>query len=142
MVKGVIYILVNNSTVATLVGQNKVSNAVKVYPIIADQSEKMPMVTVFETSRIPEYCKGTRPTMFTYSYDVHVFSLDYDAANSICVAISDALETADISAQINGVKFQDKIRNTNRRDAGYIEDYKAYSKVLTFEAVVYEGQAT
>lgn len=142
MVKGITYILINDSTVGTLVGNNLAGSTKKVYPIISTQSEKMPLVTVYETSRVPEYCKGTRPTNFNYSYEIHVYSTDYEGANAICVAIVDALEEANISSPINGVKFNDRIRNTNRRDDGYIEDYKAYAKVLTFEAVVYEGQAT
>lgn len=142
MVKGITYILVNNSSVGTLVGNNIAGTTKKIYPIISTQSEKMPLVTVYETSRVPEFCRGSRPTTFNYTYEIHVYSTDYEGANSICVAIVDALEEANTASPINGVKYTDRIRNTNRRDNGYIEDYKAYAKVLTFEAVVYEGQAT
>jgi len=142
MLKGINYILVNDSTVATLVGDNAAGDTVKVYPVMATQEEKFPLVTTWEVSRIPEVCKGARPSHFNYTYEVHVYAKDYDEANAICDAITMALEEADVDSPINGVSFVDVIQNTNRRDGGMIEEHKAYWKILTFEAQVYEGQAT
>ena len=142
MVKGITYILVHDSEVGALVGANAAADTKKIYPVISTQKEDLPLVTVWEVSRIPEQCKGQRSTTFNYTYEVHVYSKDYDAGNSICNEITTALEEQRVKDPINGVKFATRIRNTNRRDAGYIEDYKAYSKVLTFEAGVYEDQTT
>lgn len=102
----------------------------------------MPMITVWEVSRVPELCKGQKSTSFRYGYDVHVFALNYDALNTIAGAVEEALEDQSVTAPINGVQFTTKIINTNRRDGVYIDDYKAYSKILSFEATIHEGQAT
>lgn len=142
MVKGITYILVNDSTVATLVGMNAANDTVKIYPVIATQEEALPLVTVWQASRSPQFCKGSRPTTFAYGYEVHVYAKDYDQAGDIAEAIIDALEDANISAPINGVTFTDRIRNTNMQDGEYIDKYKAYMKVLSFEAPVNEDQAT
>lgn len=143
MLKGINYILVNDSVVASLVGMNEEGDTVKVYPIIATQEEKLPLVTTWEIGRIPEECKGVTPTTFNYSGEVHVFAKDYDEANAICNAIEIALQEADVeSGAINGVQFDYAIRVTNRRDGGYIAEYKAIQKILTFEAVVNESPAT
>lgn len=142
MLKGINYILVNDSVVASLVGTNEAGDTVKVYPIVATQEEALPLVTTWEAGRIPEQCKGVRPTTFNYTYEIHVYAKDYDEANAICDAIIVALEEIDTEDPINGVQFDYGIRNTNRRDVGYIAEYKAISKVLTFEATVNEGPAT
>jgi hypothetical protein len=142
MVKAITYILANDATVATLVGQNAAADAVKVYPVIATQTESLPLVTVWQVGRSPEFCRGQRPTTFNYSYEVHVYAGDYDVAGAIAEAVIDAIETAVISSAINGVNFTDRIRNTNSKDGDYIKEYKAYWKILTFEAPVNEDQAT
>jgi len=142
MVKGINYILVNDATVGSLVGANAAGDTKKVYPVIGTQKEQFPFVTVWETSRVPDECKGQRATSFSYTYEVHVYAKDYDEVNDISEAVADALEDAVLTSPINGVVFSDRIRNTNRRDGGYIEDYKVYNKVLTFESRAYEDQAT
>lgn len=141
MVKGINYILDNDATIATLVGVSSTGKR-KVYPVVVTQKEGFPFITVWETSRTPEFCKGTRPTTFNYSYDVYVYALDYDEANAICDAVVMALEEQSITSPINGVQFTDRIRYMNRKDAGWIEEYKCYNKVLTFESVTHESPTT
>jgi hypothetical protein len=142
MVKGITYILVNDATVTSLVGENAAGDTTKVYPVIATQDEAMPLVTVWQVARTPQFCKGQRSTTFNYGYEVHVFAKDYDAAVAIGNAIIDALETQDISSPINGVLFTDRIRNTDSKDGDYIEQYKSYRRILNFETMVNESQAT
>lgn len=138
MVKGITYILVHGTT-GPIVGSNAMGDTKKVYPVIGTQKESFPFVTVWEAARVPEFCKGQRPSTFNYSYEIHVYAKDYDQLNTICQLITNDLEDADLSAPINGVEFTDRIRNTSRKDGGYIEDYKVYNKVLTFETVVNES---
>ena len=142
MVKAITYILKNDANVLALVGLNAVSSKAKIYPMYATQKEDFPLVTVWEMSRVGEQCKERKTTSFRYGYDIHAFALSYDAVTEICEAIEDALEDANVTSPINGVQFTTKIVNTNRRDGAYLEDYKVYSKILSFEATVNEGQAT
>lgn len=142
MVKGITYILTHDATVMSLVGENNAADTTKVYPVIATQDEALPLVTVWQTSRVPQSCKGQRSSTFNYSYEIHVYAKDYDEVGSISEAIIDALEEQAISSPINGVVFSDRIRNTNAKDGDYIDKYKAYTKILSFETVVNEDQAT
>lgn len=142
MVKGITHILTHDATVISLVGENKAADTIKVYPVIATQDETLPLVTIWQTSRVPQFCKGQRSLTFNYSYEIHVYAKDYDEVGSISEAIIDALEEQAISSPINGVVFSDRIRNTNSKDGDYIDKYKAYTKILSFETVVNEDQAT
>lgn len=142
MVKAITYIIKNDATVASLIGQNADGTVTKVYPVIATQREKYPFVNVRQSSRTPEECRGQRPTTFNYTYEVSIYAEDYDETTDISRAIIDALENTDISSPINGVEFTDRIRNTNEIDAEYVEEYACYAKVVSFASVVNEDQAT
>lgn len=142
MVKGLIYIIINDSTCQTLIGQNAAADTYKVYPVIATQEEISPLVTVFETGRKPEFCRGQRSTTFNYSYEIHVFSDDYDKSRDILNAIIDAVENKSVRDPINGVVFTDRIRNIDAFDKEYIEAYKLYHRVGLFEAPTNEDQST
>jgi hypothetical protein len=142
MVKAITYILANDATVVSLVGENGAENTAKVYPVIATQSEKYPFIVVRQAARQPEYCRGQRPTTFNYKYDVAIIAKDYDELDALQVAVIDAIENKSISAAINGVRFTDRIRNTNAIDVEYIEKYECYERVLSFDGVVNESQVT
>lgn len=142
MVKAITHIIKNDGDCAALIGQNEAGDTVKVYPMIATQKEALPLVSVWMTGRKPEFCRGQRPTTFNYTYEVHVYSGDYDEAEAIMAAIINALEETNISPVINGVKFTDRVRNVDSFDKGYIEEYKAYNRIGVFEAPVNEDQAS
>jgi hypothetical protein len=142
MVKAITYIIKNDTTAGGLIGANEADDTKKVYPVIATQTEEYPLVTARQTARVPEYCRGQRPTTFNYEYEVTVYANDYDQAGEIAEAIIDAVEESSINAPINGVTFTDRIRNTNMVDADYLEEYKCYAKIITFAAPVYESQTT
>lgn len=142
MVKGITYILVNDSTVASLVGENGENDTAKVYPVIATQTERYPFIVVRQTARTPEFCRGQRPTTFNYRYEVTIVAKDYDELDALQDAVIDAIENKAISTAINGVTFTDRIRNTNSFDIDYLEAYECYGRVLVFEGVVNESQVT
>lgn len=142
MVKAITYILVNDATVSGLVGDNNAADTAKVYPVIATQTEKYPFIVVRQASRIPEFCKGQRSSTFNYGYQVIIVAKDYDELDALQDAVIDALENQSVSSAINGVTFSDKIRNTNSEDGEYIEEYECYQRILNFESVVDESQAT
>jgi hypothetical protein len=142
MVKAITYILVNDATVASLVGDNREADTAKVYPVIATQTEKYPFVVVRQSSRVPEYCRGQRPSTFNYTYDVIIVAKDYDELEALQTAVIDAIENQAISSTINGVRFTDRIRNTNSEDGEYIEQYECHQRILSFAGVVHESQVT
>lgn len=142
MVKGITYIIKNDSTCQTLIGQNEAQDTVKVYPMQATQKESLPVVTVWKTGRLPEFCKGQRPTTFNYTYEVHVYAASYDGCEAIMNAVINALEETNVSSAINGVRFTDRIRNVDFIDREYIESYKCYNMVGIFQAPVNEDTPT
>ena len=142
MVKAITYILVNNATVGGLVGDNDAANTKKVYPVIATQSERYPFIVVRQASRFPVECRGQRATTFNYEYDVMLIAKDYDDIDALAAAVIDAIEDQSVANTINGVRFTDRIRNTNSQDGEWIEDYEAYSRILSFRGVVDESQIT
>jgi hypothetical protein len=80
MVEGVIDILITDSTVQTLVGENLAGDKYKVYPVMVPQSEKHPYITVRQTSKVREgkgcpYKGGVEVTSYAKSYD-DVVALD------------------------------------------------------------------
>lgn len=142
MVKGIISILINDDDVQELIGLNALGDTYKVYPVVATQAESLPMATVWQTGRVPEFCKGSVPTTFNYTYEVNIYANDYDQISDIASAMISAVIQADVSNPVNGVKFTDKIRNTDSKDGGYVEQYKAYNRILFFEVPVNESQIT
>lgn len=142
MVKAITYIIKNDATCVALIGNNRDDDTVKVYPVIATQREDYPFVNVRQSGRVPIECRGQRPTSFEYTYDVNVYTKDYDSCETISRAIIDALENQSITDPINGVTFTDRIRNVNEFDADYVDEYECYAKVVQFASVVHEDQAT
>lgn len=141
MVRAITYII-RNGTTGALIGDNLQEDTKKVYPVIGTQTERMPLVTVRLAGRVPEFCRGQRPTTFNYSYEVYVYAKSYDQIEQISSAIIDDLETQSIASIINSVRFTDRIRNTNMVDGDYVEEYKAYQRVVSFSSVVDESQTT
>lgn len=142
MVRAITHILKNGVNTAPLIGDNIQADTKKVYPVIATQFERFPLVTVRLAGRTPEFCRGQRPTTFNYSYDVYLYANSYDQIEQIASAVIDDLETQSIASPINGVKFTDRIRNTNSLDADYVDEYKCFQRVISFASVVDESQAS
>ncbi len=139
MVKGITYILVNDSNVQALVGRNYANTKYKAYPNVCPEPEKFPYSVVKLSGKIPEQCKGMDPNTYNYSYDVFSYDKSYDLCEDLDRAVVAALSKPD-GGTFNGVVFQD-IRHTNTVDQ-YVNEYQLHVKVSTFEAMVNEDQAT
>jgi hypothetical protein len=143
MVKGITYILVNDSNVQALVGRNKANTKYKAYPGYCPQPEKYPYSVVRQTKKVPIECKGGDPNTYEYGYDVSSFHTSYDEVESLDDAVVESLSMPDGGTH-NSVVFQD-IRHVNTRDeivqlsgSGTV----LHVKVSSFEAMVNEDQAT
>lgn len=139
MVKGITYILTNDTAVQTLVGRNAANTKYKAYPNICDQPEKSPYSIVKQTKKTPIECKGSIPTTYEYGYDVLTFHSSYESCEELDDAVVEALIKLE-GGTFNTVVFQD-IRHTNTRDE-YAENYKLHVKISSFEAMVNEDQTT
>jgi len=123
---GVTYILNNDSTFRTLVGQNSRLTKYKVYPVIAPQVEVFPYSVVRMTSRVRE-CKGGG---FAASFTVSSYAPNYEDVSDIDDAVVDALDG--VSGTYNSVVFG-RINFTDSRD-DYVDTYGGlYVRVSTFD---------
>lgn len=139
MIQGPIHILKNDSVVQTLVGENKAEDKCKVYPMICPQPEKAPYLVLEETAYAPEACKEGRATTYNGSFNVLVYAESYDDLIPIVNAVIDALDKkSDVTA--NGVTFSEILYVT--RVDKYADDRKMFVKVVSFDCVVNEDQAT
>ena len=57
MTSGIIEILIENTTVQTLIGRNKAGDKYKVYPVVCPQGEGQPYITVYKGG------SGTLPSL-------------------------------------------------------------------------------
>lgn len=139
MVKGITYLLVNDSNVQALVGRNNADTKYKAYPNVCPQPEKFPYSIVRQTGKQPVECKGMDPNTYQYRYDVLSFHKNYDDCEALDNAVVAALSLPD-GGTYNAVVFQD-IRHVNTVDQ-YVNEYFLHVKISTFEAMVNEDQAT
>jgi hypothetical protein len=141
MVKGITYILNQDTGVRSLVGQNKALNKYKNYPGVAPGQEEAPYTITRLASRPPlAECKGNLPKEFLPTYDVFVYTKSYDDTERLSNAVVRAIERVE-SAVVNGVSFTD-IRYLNARDQIVMVEGDSkvlYGKVITFEATIEEN---
>jgi hypothetical protein len=114
MVKGITYILKEDTGVKALVGLNKTGAKYKAYPGVCPEPEKVPYSVVKQTGKVPVECKGMAPNEYDYSYDVLSFTESYDASEALDAAVVAALSKPN-GGTFNSVNFSD-IRHTNTRD--------------------------
>jgi len=135
MINGVIQLLVNDATVKSLVGKNKEDNKWKVYPVVCPQPEQHPYVILRITGRAPEYCKGEKPTDFTYSFNVWCYAKTYQLVNEIDDSITDLLSNYEGTS--DGVVFKEIRFVTAKDEAVQIDSGDMlYARVLSFECDV------
>lgn len=137
MLKGPIYILTHDTTVADLVGTNKADTKVKVYPGICPEPEQHPFLVLRITQKLDhEPCKGVKSTTFLYGFDVFIYTKNYDEGDAIADAVREALDQV-ATATYNGIDI-DECRYNNTVD-DYVDQYQLHAKTVSFEAVVNES---
>lgn len=92
MTKGIVAILIADTNLQTLIGENKASDKYKVYPVVVPQGEIHPYIAVRTTSRPPVECKGQRPSAFMPTSTVFCYAQNYEDALAIEAAVIDALD--------------------------------------------------
>jgi len=135
MIKGVTYILKNDVTFQTIVGQNAALSKYKVYPVIAPQTEIIPYSVVRMTSKelLHKGQSGSNRNSYEVNFSVASYHKNYDDVDLLDQAVIQALVPFRGSA--NGVTFG-YIEFTNSSD-DYVEAYGGlYARVSSFRAQV------
>jgi hypothetical protein len=126
MIKAVTYILENNATVASLIGNNAANDKTKVYPVVVPESEKAPYLVVRMTSKTLQG-KGCN---FLFGFEVICYAKSYDDLDEIEDAVTSAL-TGQVADNINGWAVS-YIHFTNESD-DFVKEHALYAKVINFE---------
>jgi len=126
MINAIVYILNNDATLSSLLGNNKADTKTKVYPVVVSETEKAPycVCRVASKSRLAKGCS------YTFSIEVTAYSTSYDDLYDISEAIIDALEST-ASGTYNGDSFAFAVFN-NEYD-NFSKDHDLYYKTLTFD---------
>lgn len=92
MTEAIIYILINDSSVQALIGQNAAEDKYKVYPVMIPQKEVAPFTAVRLITRPPIPCKGQRPSSFTPVCVVGCYTVNYADCLALEQVVIDALD--------------------------------------------------
>lgn len=105
MTKGVINILVNDSTIQTLIGfKTNITDEYKVFPLVVSQEDTAPYIVCRMLSKPSIPCKGQRVSSFQPVVQVACYHKNYDDALALEVAVRDALDNK-TAGTYNGVNF-------------------------------------
>ncbi len=118
MTPAIVAILIADSNVQTLVGQNKEGDKYKVYPVIVPEGESHPYIAVRTNSRPPEECKAQRPSAFMPSATVFCYAQTYEDVLALEAAVIDAIDH----------KTSGSYGNTNVSNLRYIDTSDAFVK--------------
>lgn len=135
MIKAITYILENDVTVNSLVGNNDAGTKTKVYPVIAPSSEIEPYVTVRLTGKDSQ---GKGDCGYNYRFQVSSYATSYDDVTAINEAIISALINTS-PGTINGISVG-YINFITEHDEFSVDrisityEHPVYMKVSTFDA--------
>lgn len=132
MTAGVIAILIADTGVQALIGQNKSGNKYKVYPGICPQPENHPYLIVRRTGKNPVQCKGMPGGLVPHSFEVIAYHKSYNELDEIELAIENALNGT--TGEHGGVTFKNCYLS-NAFDADYIAEYNLHARVFEFQAM-------
>jgi hypothetical protein len=107
MTHGIVDILINDSTVQTLVGLNEEEDKYKVFALVVPQKETAPYIACKMTSRPPIDSKSERASFFSPTVAVFCYATNYKDCLDLERAVKNALDGT--SGTHNGVHFN-KIR--------------------------------
>lgn len=131
MLKGPIYILKENSTIQSLVGENLAETKAKVYPVICPQPESPPYIVLRQTAK-ELIAKGCG---YNVGFDVFSYAESYDSVEAIDLAAVTALVGS--TGTFNGVAIS-FINLFNTRDDSVLTPKILYVKVSSFTAHIDE----
>ena len=105
MTKGIINILVNDSTIQALVGtKTNITDEYKVFPLVASQEDSAPYIVCTNLSKPAVPCKNERVSSFTPVVQVACYHKNYDDALALAAAVKDALDNK-TAGTYNGINF-------------------------------------
>lgn len=132
MIQGPIEILVNDSTVAGLIGNNKANTKVKVYWVVCPDTETFPYVILALQSNSPTQHKGPSSSLDMVRFNTYIYGIAPEVVDEIDIAIRAALEQNNVTA--GGFLFH-RISFTGQGD-GYDKEAKLPYRVSEYEAMV------
>ena len=141
MIKGITYILKNDATFQSIVGQNKALTKYKAYPLIAPQPELVPYSVVRMTNKQLTHkgSSGSNRNIFDVSFMVTSYHTNYDDVDTLDQAVIQAL--VPYRGTANGVAFA-WIEFVNSVD-DYVEAYGGlYARMSNFNCNVSLDQLT
>jgi hypothetical protein len=114
MTSGIIEILIEDTDVQTLVGEDS-HGQYKVYPMVAPEGVTTPYVLVSEATLNPSLSKGCPSTFDQPRYVVQVYSTDFRETELIQEACRNALDTGEGFTTDAGANF-DSVYMVDRGD--------------------------
>jgi hypothetical protein len=138
MIRGVTYILKNDTTLQGEVGQNKAGTKYKVFPTTCGQAEEAPYVIVRLQNMTPYHCKQGVTTTFSGSFIVSSYNKNFEETEDMDRAVRDALWRT--RGTFNAVVFQDIIYEDTSDDFDY--DRQLFVRTSRFTATVDDDQTT
>lgn len=132
MIKGVTYILKNDVTFQSLVGQNVALSKYKAYPVICPQPELVPYSVVRMTSKtLQSKGKNSSRNEFEVEFTVASYCNSYDDVDALDNAVIQAI--VPYRGTANGITFG-YIEFVNSMDE-YVETYGGlYARMSSFKA--------
>lgn len=141
MIKGVTYILKNDVTFQSIVGQNVALSKYKAYPLIAPQPESVPYSVVRMTNKelLHKGASGSNRNAFNVSFMVTSYHINYDDVDLLDQAVIQAL--VPYRGTANSVVFG-WIEYVNSVDE-YVDAYGGlYARMSNFNAQVTLAELT
>lgn len=128
MVKACTYILENDATVQSLVGEHNSGEQHKVFPVIAFEDSVAPYIVLTQigTSAQGKNCD------YLYTIQMVSYANSYDAVTTLNQAAIDAI-VSENSGTVNSVRFG--FANFINEVDGYDKDHNLYMKISTFEVL-------
>ncbi len=132
MIKAVTYILENDATVQSLVGDNSRSSKHKIFPVIVPQSEVEPYIAVRLLNKTPT----GRNCGFQYTIAVTSYHTSYDDVTELNQAVIYAIEGT-ASGTVNGCDFSG-LNLISESDEFAVDriavthEHPVYAKISTF----------
>lgn len=125
MMKAVTYILENDATVQSLVGQNASLTKYKIYPVIAPETERSP----YCVCRIFSKEEGAKDCGYIWTFEIATYAISYDSVTAINDAVINAMKS-EASGTVNGEDFGWALFENEVDD--FEKDHDLYVKRTTF----------